>query len=286
MTLKFKAIVFDLKHSHQLKTSILIDSQKSLNDLQDLFKKAQNPDLYKETKQSISGVGKFVGTGMYKTPGIQGKHISASLEFNAEEALAVNATTGTLQNTPQTASAELLFEGGEVQKITGPYLINPQEIQQYDITFKPNSPYQQMLGVSGDIMPNSLVESGLNREVGILKKNISKDMTSTKIPPKKSVIEHYAGQNKIDSEELLEASMHAQEKYDELTALFNNANVKGEAWGILKLSFLGIIDLDTHLANLKMASITKASDLVDMKVGPSQLKMEEYFNYLKVTLHL
>jgi hypothetical protein len=163
--LKFKAIIFDLKHSHLLKTSILIDSQKPLNELQNLFKKSQNTGVYKEVKQSIDRVGEFVETNIYKTYGIPGKHVASSLEFNAEEALVVNATTGSLKNAPQTASVEFFLQDDKVQKITEPYLVNPKEIQQFQMEFKPYSPYQQMVGVGKDIMPNSLVEGGLNRVV-------------------------------------------------------------------------------------------------------------------------
>jgi hypothetical protein len=107
-----------------------------------------------------------------------------------------------------------------------------------------------------------------------------------KIPLKKSLIEHYAEQNKIESVGLWQASMHAQEKYDELATLLNDANIKWGAWGILKLALLGVIDLGSHLAGIGGIPINKVGGLVDMGVDTSQIKLEEYFNYLKITLNL
>lgn len=114
-----------------------------------MFKKHQNPDLYKEVKQSISRVGEFVETHVYKVPGVPGKHTYSNLEFNPEEALVVGATTGNLKNTPQTTSVEFSFKDDAVQKITDPFLINPEGVQKSHMIFKPDAPYQQMMELSG-----------------------------------------------------------------------------------------------------------------------------------------
>ena len=286
--MKFKYILLQIQHPKIKETSIIIDSEPAISNFYNAVFKHLDKQELTEVRCNIKKLDGFIETTGAKVAGIHGQHQSSIMQINQDTLAMVNATTGSLKNMPDKTEMGVEFiGGGDVQKITGKYFATPDAVDFKQLKIKSGSPLNKLEPFGGEkIMKSKLSLSMLDKSGGIFKKYLKKTGSNIKIPSGTSGFEHFAQHDKITNEELLQAAMEAQEKYNKIDALFNSGVVKIEAFLAIKLDLMGLVDLQTDLQKFKNIGIHNVETLFNADIKPEDIELTQEVNFAKLAIHL